>query len=87
MIAEQDPRGTFTDLLAVFGRPFGPLRYVWRGALHDAVPRGATVEYYLQRELRRLGSAPERHPVFAVAAGPDCAVERLPWTGIAALPR
>lgn len=87
MIAEQDPRGTYAEFLAVLGRPFGPLHYVWRGAVMEAVPRGATVEYYLQRELRRLGGAPERHPVFAVAASPDCAVARLPWTRIAALPR
>ena len=87
MVAEQDPRGTFTDILAVFGRPFGPLRFVWRGALLDAVPGSATVEYYWQRELRRLGGAPERHPVYAVAASEACAVERLPWAGIAALPR
>jgi hypothetical protein len=87
MIAEQDPRGTFTELLAVFGRPFGPLRYVWRGEILDTVPRAATVEYYVQREFRRVGGAPERHPIFAVAASPDCALDRLPWTRIAALPR
>lgn len=80
--------GTFSEALAVAAQPVGPIRYVARGRISDRLFRPtALFAFYVERELRRTGFAPERHPIVAVAASPTCALDRLDWRRLAALPR
>ena len=44
------------------------------------------LDFYRWRELRRVGLAARRQAIVAVAAGPECRAEILPWSEVATLP-
>ncbi len=89
MIGEYPPNGTFSDILAVVGRSVGPLRYAWDGTVYDAPPKLVPLgEYFIQRELRRIGFEPVRRPIVAVAASDECPPRAgIDWAALAMLPR
>ena len=68
-----DPHGTFRDTaLSKFPRGW-PVTYVWRGSWRQSLPRlGPLIEYYVQREMARIGIAASRAPVIMVARQPGC---------------
>ena len=73
------PHGTLQDAIEDLGRPIGPTRYFYRGAWRSAPPKvRPLMEYYLQRELARVGIAMPMPAVVAVSASPACG--ELPGT-------
>ena len=88
MVSDYRPHGTFGDALASYGRAVGPLHYVWRGHRSDSAPKLLPLsEFFVERELRRLGFSPRRHPILAVAASDACRADRIDWTPLSSLPR
>jgi hypothetical protein len=87
MLTDYAPGGEHRDLIGIFARPVGPLAYAWRGRLHDTPPHlWPVTERLIQRQLRRFGAVPVRHPIVAVAASPTCDLARFDWAALAALP-
>lgn len=73
MIGEYSPYGTFAETLALRAAPVGPLRFAWRGRIHDEAPKLVPLtEYYLRRELVRIGIQAPRAPIAALALSPGC---------------
>ncbi len=88
ILADYRLDGMLSEALAVAAQPVGPIRYVTRGRISDRLFKPtALLAFYVERELRRSGLAHERHPIVAVAASPACALDRLDWQRLAALPR
>lgn len=88
LAGEYPPDGVFAEPLAVEGRAVGPFHYIWAGETFTQPPKfRPLVEFYLKRELGRLGFRPARRPILAVAAGPGCAGVPVDWTPLASLPR
>jgi hypothetical protein len=78
MIAEYAPHGTFADTLVKRAAPVGPLRFAWRGATHEAAPKlRPLAEYYVRRELLRIGVDVPRAPIAALALTPGCPAPNL----------
>lgn len=72
--------GKFSDLWFVAARPVGRLRFVYDGKVYDRPPgRSALFGQYLTRLMTRLGLTRVGPALLAVAAGPECEVEELPW--------
>jgi hypothetical protein len=87
MLADYSPSGTFADPIAARAEAIGPLRFVYRGEVFDRAPKLIPLtDFYLWREQGRLGFAAPRHPIVAVAASPQCRLESLDWSRLAALP-
>jgi hypothetical protein len=87
LAGDYDPHGTFEEVFRQFARPIGPLRYAYRGRSLESAPKlRPLLEYYAQRELRRLGFAPERRPIVAYAASPRCDLRDLAWQRVATVP-
>jgi hypothetical protein len=64
----------------------GRLSYVFDGAVRDHEPfLGPVIDEYLTRVRIKLGLSPSRHPVLAVAASDDCAINTLPWQELSTL--
>lgn len=73
MIAEYAPHGTFAATLAKRAAPIGPLTFAWRGGRYEAAPKLRPLsEYYLRRELLRIGVDAPRAPIAALALSPGC---------------
>ena len=88
MLAEYRPHGTHAEPLAAHAAPLGPLLYAWRGELGGRAPKLIPLtEFYLNRELRRAGLQPTRHPIVAIAGSDGCELAQLPWRELAAMPR
>ena len=88
LVGDYPPDGTLAEPLAAEGRSVGPFHYVWAGESSAAAPKLAPlVEYYVKRELGRLGFRPARRPILAVAAGHGCGGVEVDWTPLATLPR
>jgi hypothetical protein len=88
MLAEYRPHGISAEPLTAHAAPLGRLRFAWRGSLSDSAPKLLPLgEFYIQRELRRAGLEPVRHPIVAVAGSKSCALDELPWEQLAELPR
>ena len=88
MLAEYRPHRTDAEPLAAHAAPLGSLSYAWRGTLYQQAPKLIPLsEFYLDRELRRTGLQPVRHPIVAVAGSDACELDRLSWRELAALPR
>ena len=67
------PHGTLRDSIEALGASFGPTRYIYRGEWRPAPPKlRPLMEYYLQRELARVGVAIPMPAVAAVSASPAC---------------
>src|SRR4051812_32364418 len=87
LAGDYDPHGTFDEVFRQFARPVGLLRFAYRGRSYASAPKLRPLfEYYGQRELRRLGFAPERSPIVAYAASPECDVRGVAWGRVATLP-
>jgi hypothetical protein len=82
-----DPRGTFAEAFRQLAAPVGPLRFAYRGESYDRPPKlRPLLEYYSQRELRRIGLAPALTPIVAYAATPGCEVGAIAWQRLAVVP-
>jgi hypothetical protein len=87
LVGDYSPYGTFDALFKEVAAPVGPLRFAYRGVLHDSPPKAlALTEFYLWRELGRIGIRTPRHPVSAAAESPACAAQPLDWAALASLP-
>lgn len=84
MLGEYAAHGTFAVLIGEAARPIGQLRYRYRDRVYPDPPKAAPlIDFYLVRELRRVGVAARRHPVMAVAASPACDLRALDWRPLA----
>ena len=87
MVGDYTPYGTFADVFARHAAPIGPLRFAWRGTVHEEAPKLVPLgTFYLRREALRIGIAAPRSPIAAFAASPGCNTEALDWTRLASLP-
>jgi hypothetical protein len=83
LLGDYSPYGTFADLYAEMAEPVGPIQYVFRGSVYARPPKlRPLIEFYLERELRRVGYGPPRHPVAAVAVTPGCALDAGRWQSL-----
>ena len=74
MIGDYTPYGTLADRFAQHAAPIGPLRFAWRGATYAEPPKlRPLTEYYVRRELLRIGLGTPRAPIAAIALSPGCA--------------
>jgi hypothetical protein len=84
LLGDYSPYGTYADVYAEMARPIGPLAYAYRGARYDRAPKlRPLVEFYVEREFRRLGYRPPRHPIAAFAVTRGCALEGAAWQSLA----
>jgi hypothetical protein len=85
LIGDYSPYGTFAEVFRKHANEVGPLRFAWRGRLWNEAPKLLPLaEFYLRREMLRIGMPMDRRPVTAVAASPGCAPPDL--GPLAALP-
>jgi len=88
LVAEYPPNGTLAEALTVNGRRIGPVHYIWRGETYATAPKLVPLlEFYLQRELQRIGFAPARQPILFVSAAQDCPAPAIDWSPLATLER
>jgi hypothetical protein len=86
LLGDYAPPEIFAVPFAERARPIGPVRFVYRGRIYAKAPKLVPLtDFYLYRELRRLGIGAERHPIVAVASR-GCALSRFDWGRLAALP-
>jgi hypothetical protein len=86
VVGDYTPYGTFADRFDQLAEPIGPLRFVYRGAVHAQAPKLVPLlDHYRVRELRRVGLPALRHPIAAVAASPGCDLTPFDWSRLAAL--
>ena len=87
-IRDYPPHGTLAQVYARLARPVGQLRFVYRGRVSDRAPKLLPlIEYFIGRELRRMGIAAPRAPILAVAVSRGCDITRLRWGTISTFPR
>jgi hypothetical protein len=87
-IRNYPPHGTLAETYVRLARPIGPLHFVYRGRVSDRAPKLVPLtEYFIGRELRRLGVAAPRAPILAVAASPACDITHLRWETISTFAR
>lgn len=87
-IRDYPPHGTLAQVYARLARPVGPLHFIYRGRVTDRAPKLLPlVEYFIGREMRRLGIAAPRAPILAVAASRGCEITRLRWGAISTFAR
>jgi hypothetical protein len=80
LITEAAPQGWNRDGIGLHSKQVGQLNYIFDGAVHEREPFVAPlVDEYLTRVRIKMGLNPSRHPVLAVAASDDCAINALPW--------
>ncbi len=86
MIRESVPHGTYLNVLEQLARPYGRLRFIYRGRISETAPKALPLlDFYIFRELGRIGIRIPRAPILAVAAKPDCDVGGIPWNRVATL--
>jgi hypothetical protein len=86
LLGDYTPYGTYADVYAEMARPVGPLRYAYRGRRYDRAPKlRPLLEYYVERELRRVGYRLPRHPIAAFAVTPGCALDAGAWRSLSSL--
>ena len=86
LISEAAPQGWNRSTLELLAKEVGRLTYVFDGAVHVEEPFLAPIlDQYWTRVRIKMGLSPNRHPVLAVAASDDCAVDALPWRELAVL--
>jgi hypothetical protein len=80
LVSGAAPQGWDRSRIEMLAKPVGRLSYVFDGAVHAHEPFVASMlDEYWTRVRVRVGLSPNRHPVLAVAASDDCAVDALPW--------
>jgi hypothetical protein len=86
LISEATPQGWDRHQNELLAKPVGRLSYIFDGALRPNEPFLAPMlDRWWMRVRIKLGLSPNYHPVFAVAASEDCAVDTLPWWQLAVL--
>ena len=86
LLGDYSPYGTFADVYAEMARPIGRLRYAYRGRGYDRAPKlRPLIEYYVEREIRRVGYRLSRHPIAAAAVTPGCALDQSAWQSLSSL--
>lgn len=87
LLGDYSPYGTFADLYREMAGPIGPLHFAYRGARYVRAPKvRPLIEFYVERELRRLGRRVRRHPIAAFAATPGCDPDDSDLQRLASLP-
>ena len=80
LISKAVPQGWDQSSIELLAKPVGRLTYVFDGAVHAHQPFLAPMlDEYWTRVRIKMGQSPNRHPVLAVAASDDCALNTLPW--------
>ena len=80
LISEAVPQGWNRSSIELWAKSVGRLTYVFDGAVHVNAPfLVPMLDEYWTRVRIKMGVSPNRHPILAVAASDDCAVEALPW--------
>lgn len=88
MIGDYPPDGTLAEPLAAEAQRIGPLNYIWAGDRYDRPPRlRPLIEYYVRREIQRLGFRIRRWPILAVATNAECDGVQPDWRPLIILPR
>lgn len=88
MVGDYPPDGTMAEPLAAEARGIGPLSYVWAGEIYQQAPKvRPLIEFYVRRELGRLGFRIRRWPTLAVATGSGCGGPRIDLKSLMILPR
>jgi hypothetical protein len=86
LIREAAPQGWNRSGIELQAMRVGRLSYVFDGAVYEHEPFLAPViEEYWTRVRFKMGLSPSRHPVLAVAASDDCAINALPWQELGTL--
>ena len=86
LAGDYPPHGTFDSVYRVMAMPIGRLRFIHRGSLLEEQPKlGGLFDYYVWRELGRVGIVAQRPPVIAIAASDACPLDRLDWRSTASL--
>jgi hypothetical protein len=68
-----DPHATYHDTELHKLQPGWRIAYVWRGKARSILPRiGPLGEYYVAREMARLGLTASRAPVVMLSLSPGC---------------
>jgi hypothetical protein len=80
LIREAEPHGWNRSGIELQAKALGRLSYIFDGAVHEGEPFLAPVidEYWTKVRIK-LGLRPSWHPVLAVAASDECAINTLPW--------
>jgi hypothetical protein len=85
-VGDYTPYGTFAPTFAARARLVGPLHFAYRGELYGHAPKLAPLfDFYLYRELRRVGVRVHRHPITAIASR-GCDLAGFDWRRLAAVP-
>jgi hypothetical protein len=80
LIREAEPHGWNNSATEFHTKEVGRLRYVFDGTVYEHEPFLAPVIGQYWTILRiKMGLSPNSHPVLAVAASDDCAIDTLPW--------
>jgi hypothetical protein len=86
LISEATPQGWDHNSNEIWAKPVGRLSYIFDGAVHVDEPFLAPMlDRWWMRLRIKLGLSPNYHPVLAVAASDDCAIDSLPWWQLSVL--
>jgi hypothetical protein len=86
LVVDYNPYGTFAATIAARSAPVGPLRFAYRGELYRRAPKLVPlIDFYLYRELRRVGISARRHPIAAIASR-GCDLAGFDWRRLSAFP-
>jgi hypothetical protein len=84
LISEAAPQGWNRSSIELRAEPVGRLSYVFNGVVYADEPFLAPIiDEYWTRIRFKMGLTQSRHPVLAVAASDDCAINALPWSEFA----
>jgi hypothetical protein len=86
LISEASPQGWNRSSIELLAKPVGRLTYVFDGAIREHEPFLAPmIDHYWTRARIKMGFSASSHPVLAVAASDECAINALPWSELAVL--
>jgi hypothetical protein len=75
---------TFLKVYQKMAQPRDRLIFAYRGLLYEHPPKARSMlDYFIWRELRRVGISHQRTPVFALTVSPKCDLRHLLWGRIA----
>ena len=80
LIREAAPQGWNRSAFDLWAKSVGRLTYVFDGAVyvHEPFLAPMLAKYWMRVRIK-MGHSPNRHPVLAVAASDNCAIDALPW--------
>lgn len=84
LISETTPQGWDKSSNEMWAKAVGRLSYIFAGAVHADEPFIAPMldRWWMWVRLK-MGLSANRHPLLAVAASEDCAINALPWWELA----